>query len=102
MKVADHPFYIGVAQHVDTKIENTAEAIASYIIQAGQNCDLEILTSDYENVLNTLRIGIDWCADKAFMLEVRDALVPKQQEFLRSLGLREGGLMSSPPENDDA
>ena len=90
MKISDHPYYIGVVSQVDTKIENTAEAIANYIIEFGWDHNfVEILTLDFDEVLSTRTIWVDWCADKDFLIELNKVLIPKQKELMDKLGVVE-------------
>ena len=87
MKIADNPFYIGVFPNgIGTKIENTAEAIATFIVDSGVDYDLKILTPDEDTVLNTFGIWIDRCSDQDFLTELKEVLIPKQKKLTKELG----------------
>ena len=81
MKIADNPFYIGVFSGATTRIENTAEAIAAFIVDSGKEGDLEILTPNGDAVLNTMGIWIDRCSDQDFLIELKEVLIPKQKKL---------------------
>ena len=86
MKIADKPFYYGLSSGDETKLENTAEAIATFIVTAGKDCDLEILSPDGDDILNTFGMWINRCPDKEFLAELKAVLIPKQKELMESLG----------------
>jgi len=79
MKIADNSFYVGVSSTGETKLGNTAEALATYIVSAGRYEDLMILDQDRKEILNTFGVLIDKCVDYEFLLELRKTLIPKQK-----------------------
>ena len=83
MKIADSPHYIGVSRFIETKLENTAEALATYIVHAGQHRDIHIISADDDVVLNTTGVWIDKCCDSEFLAELKEVLNPKIEELLK-------------------
>ena len=89
MKIADNPYYIGISSEIGGKLDNTAEALANFICVAGETSDLRILLPNGNTLLNTFGIFIDRCADKEFLEELKEVLIPMQKEMARELGLPE-------------
>ena len=89
MKIADNPYYYGLFADDEVKLENTAEALASFICEQGTCQDLWILTPESVQVINTSGIWIDKCCDQEFLQELKEVLIPKQKLFMESQGFPE-------------
>lgn len=79
MKIADHPFYMGLSPNGAVKLKNTAKSIATFICDTDD--DVQILTPDGDKILNTFGLFISRCADKEFLEELRVVLTPMQKKM---------------------
>lgn len=86
MKIADNPFYLGIASGRSRELDNTAEAIADFIMEAKGNSQGWILKPD-RNVVLITRGRYLHNGDEDFMDELQPVLIQKQMEFDRKLGL---------------
>jgi hypothetical protein len=87
MDVSQYEYLIGMTGGGDMRLENTPEAVAAFLCDAGQYEDVAVAAPDGAMVLTTFGIYVDRCRDQDFLQRLLPVLIPLQHEVEHEAGL---------------
>jgi hypothetical protein len=82
MNVSNCEYLIGISISSDDciRLDNTPEAVAAFICDAGQYGEVAIAAPDFNIILSAFCMSVDRCDDQAFLRRLLPVLVPLQRK----------------------